>query len=175
MTELAHRATERGHRLGQRSTTCTAHVRLARPADLPHVVELAAEHAAYEQAAPPPADLAARLTGLMFGPGTPRLHCLVAELPDGRLAGYATCAPEVSTWEGREYLHMDCLFLRAEHRGLGLGPLMMDAVAARARALGIDEIQWQTPVWNEGAIHFYSRLGAQAREKVRYTWTRSHH
>ncbi|WP_349362060.1 hypothetical protein [Streptomyces sp. H27-C3] len=77
-------------------------VRHARAADLARVAELAAEHATYEKAGPPASDLAARLNGLLFGDGTPRLHRLVAELPDGELVGYATCAPEVSTWEGTD-------------------------------------------------------------------------
>ncbi|WP_079152004.1 GNAT family N-acetyltransferase [Streptomyces sp. RTd22] len=64
---------------------------------------------------------------------------------------------------------MDCLFLRSGNRGQGLGPLLMDAVAARARDLGLTEVQWNTPAWNEGAVRFYERLGAQAKEKLRYT------
>jgi GNAT superfamily N-acetyltransferase len=144
-------------------------VRHAGRADLPVVAELAARHAEYEQAAPPPADLATRLAALLFDTAAPRLRCLVAELPDGRLAGYATCSPELSTWEGREYLHMDCLFLLPGHRGLGLGVLLMDAVAAEARTLGLEEVQWQTPTWNDGAIRFYDRLGARAVQKVRYS------
>ncbi|WP_328442004.1 GNAT family N-acetyltransferase [Streptomyces sp. NBC_00444] len=147
----------------------TARVRPAEPADLPRVAELAAQHAAYERAAPPVPDLAARLAGLLFGTSAPRLRCLVAELPGGELVGYATCAPEISTWEGSEYLHMDCLFLAPGHRGLGLGPLLMDAVVDEARQLGITEVQWQTPAWNEGAVRFYDRLGARAKEKLRYT------
>ncbi|HEY9374763.1 GNAT family N-acetyltransferase [Streptomyces sp.] len=144
-------------------------VRHARPADLPRVAELAAEHAAYEKATPPSPGLAARLDRLLFGPHPPRLRCLVAELPDGSLAGYATCAPELSTWDGVEYLHMDCLYLSAAHRGLGLGPLLMAAVEAEARTLGLAEVQWQTPTWNEGAIRFYDRLGAHAKQKLRYS------
>ncbi|MGC0335596.1 N-acetyltransferase family protein [Streptomyces sp. SLBN-8D4] len=144
-------------------------VRHAERADLPAVAELAARHAEYEQAAPPPDDLPARLAALLFDTPAPRLRCLVAELPDGELVGYATCAPELSTWEGREYLHMDCLFLLPGHRGLGLGVLLMDAVTAEARALGLGEVQWQTPAWNDGAIRFYDRLGARARQKVRYS------
>lgn len=102
----------------------------------------------------------------------PRLRCLVAELPDGEIVGYATCAPEVSTWGGCEYLHMDCLFLRDGHRGLGLGQRLMDAVLAEARALGLREVPWQTPARNEGAIRFYDRLGAQGGDKRRCALTR---
>ncbi|MEV8317495.1 GNAT family N-acetyltransferase [Streptomyces sp. NPDC059900] len=145
-------------------------VRHARPADLPRIVELIAEHAAYEKGAPPAPGLDRRLDALLFGEPEPRLRCLVAELPGGEVVGYATCAPEISTWDGTEYLHMDCLFLRDGHRGLGLGERLTDAVAAQARALGLPEVQWQTPAWNEGAIRFYDRIGAEAREKVRFTW-----
>ncbi|MFD3725733.1 GNAT family N-acetyltransferase [Streptomyces sp. NPDC058671] len=146
-----------------------ATVRHARPGDLARVVELIAEHAAYEKAAPPAPGLADRLARLLFAPAEPRLRCLVAVLPDGTLAGYATCAPELSTWDGTEYLHMDCLYLTESARGHGLGPLLLAAVRTEARALGLAEIQWQTPAWNESAIRFYDRLGAPSKEKRRYT------
>ncbi|MFC9792300.1 GNAT family N-acetyltransferase [Streptomyces sp. NPDC127584] len=144
-------------------------VRHARPEDLPRVVELIAEHAAYEKAAPPAPGLEDRLAALLFGPAPTRLRCLVAPLPDGTLAGYASCAPEISTWDGTEYLHMDCLYLTASSRGHGLGPLLMTAVRTEAASLGLTEIQWQTPSWNEGAIRFYDRLGATPKEKLRYS------
>ncbi|QHC23662.1 GNAT family N-acetyltransferase [Streptomyces sp. GS7] len=145
-----------------------ARVRRARAADLPQVVHLVADHAAYEKAPPPPTDLARRLEVLLFSTETPRLRCFVAELNDGEIIGYASCAPEISTWDGAEYLHMDCLFLRDGHRGLKVGSLLVEAVVAEAHALGLGQVQWQTPPWNTDAIRFYNRLGAQAKEKLRY-------
>ncbi|WP_274911488.1 GNAT family N-acetyltransferase [Streptomyces sp. WZ-12] len=147
----------------------SARVRPARVSDLPQVAQLAVEHAAYERAAPPVPDLAERLAMLLFGAPVPRLRCLVAELADGGLIGYATCSPEMSTWQAREYLHMDCLFVRSGHRSLGVGALLMAAVAGEARGLGLAEVQWQTPSWNADAARFYDRLGAHANEKYRYT------
>ncbi|MFD3515753.1 GNAT family N-acetyltransferase [Streptomyces sp. NPDC058657] len=144
-------------------------VRHARPDDVSRIAELAAEHAVYERAAPPAPDLAQRLTALLFDTPAPRLRCLVAEQPGGHIVGYATCVPELSTWQGREYLHMDCLFLTPDSRGAGLGAHLMDAVKAEARALGLTEIQWQTPAWNQGAARFYDRLGAHSHEKLRYS------
>lgn len=145
-------------------------MRPARPSDLTRIVALVAEHAAYEKSGPPPAELAERLTGLLFENPVPRLRCLVAESAGGEVVGYATCVPEISTWDGFEYLHMDCLFLRDDARGQGLGALLMDAVAALARELGLSEIQWQTPSWNEGAIRFYGRRpGVRDADKVRFT------
>ncbi|MBO1337815.1 GNAT family N-acetyltransferase [Streptomyces sp. VRA16 Mangrove soil] len=147
----------------------TATVRHARPADLPRVVRLIAEHAAFERADPPAPDLAQRLDALLFGTPEPRLRCLVAESAEHGIVGYASCEPALSTWQGRAYLHMDCLYLSADARGGGIGRLLVAAVAAEARALGLDEIQWQTPTWNKDAARFYDRLGAHAKEKLRYS------
>lgn len=151
------------------STTRTPGVRRAVRHDLVEVAALAAEHAAYEKSDPPVADLAERLAAVLFDAESRRVLCLVAEAPDGGLAGYATCSIEFSTWQGREYLHMDCLYLREDHRGNGLGARLMHAVVAEALALDLDEVQWQTPTWNEGAIRFYDRLGTARQDKTRFT------
>ncbi|SNX62555.1 ribosomal protein S18 acetylase RimI-like enzyme [Streptomyces sp. TLI_55] len=144
-------------------------VRRARAGDLPELVALIAEHAVYEKAEPPGEGLAGRLEPLLFGSPEPRLIGLVAELGEGGpLVGYATCSAEVSTWDGAEYLHMDCLFLRDGHRGLGIGESLMDAVRGEARRLGLGHVQWQTPVWNDGAIRFYTRIGATSKDKRRF-------
>ncbi|MEU5275389.1 GNAT family N-acetyltransferase [Streptomyces asoensis] len=148
--------------------SAVARVRHAERSDLPRVAELAAQHAQYERAAPPVPDLAERLAVLLFDTPVPRLYCLVAELPDGEVVGYATCSPELSTWECREYLLMDCLYLAPGNRGRGLGAQLVDAVTAQARSLGMAEVQWQTPAWNEGAIRFYARLGALGTDKRRF-------
>lgn len=142
-------------------------VRRARVEDLADVVALIGEHAVYEKADPPAPGLEERLRPLLFGRPEPRLRCLVAEL-EGVVVGYASCSAEVSTWDGAEYLHMDCLFLRDGHRGLGIGESLMDAVREEARALGLGHVQWQTPVWNDGAIRFYGRIGAISKDKRRF-------
>lgn len=95
---------------------------------------------------------------------------LLAETPDGTVAGYAACSEEFAFWDARHYLHMDCLYLAEEARGHGLGAALMAAVAGLARELGLEHVEWQTPDWNEGAIRFYDRLGATGRPKQRYAW-----
>lgn len=139
-------------------------VRPARPQDLPALLALIADHAAYERAAPPPPGVAERLAPALFA-DPPRLRCLVAD-DAGTLVGYATWTRDFATWTGRHYTHLDCLYLDDRHRGRGLGRQLIDAVAAAA---GDDEIQWQTPVWNTDAQRFYERLGARPAEKIRYT------
>lgn len=143
-------------------------VRPARPEDLPRIVELIHEHVAYEKSRPRPPGLADRLGPALFGAGA-RVWVLLAETPSGEVAGYAACSEEFSFWDGRPYLHMDCLYLAEESRGLGLGAALMDAVAAVARERDLGHVEWQTLDWNEGAIRFYDRLGATGRPKRRYS------
>lgn len=76
---------------------------------------------------------------------------------------------DFSTWSGRSYLHLDCLYLDAALRGQGWGRRLMGAVIDEARRRGCREVQWQTPGWNAGAISFYERIGARGAAKVRFT------
>ncbi|MDQ0994728.1 GNAT family N-acetyltransferase [Streptomyces sp. V3I7] len=142
-------------------------VRPAILADLPTVARLCAAHAAFERAAPVPADLAARLESALFSTH-PRAWCFVADLRE-ELIGYATCSLEFSTWQAADYLHLDCLFITEPHRGEGWGRLLLDAVKRTAEAFGAAQVQWQTPDWNADAIRFYNRAGAQASPKVRFS------
>ncbi|MFE7095123.1 GNAT family N-acetyltransferase [Streptomyces erythrochromogenes] len=142
-------------------------IRRARVGDLPRLVELIHEHVAYEKSAPRPGDLAGRLGPRLFAEDS-RLWVLLAENADGVVAGYAACSAEFAFWDARDHLHMDCLYLAAAARGQGLGAALMEGVTELARELGLEQVQWQTPDWNEGAIRFYDRLGAASNPKFRY-------
>lgn len=135
--------------------------------DLPALIELCAEHAAYEQAAFDPIGKAPRLAAALFS-SPPRLHAWIACDAD-HAVGYATASRKFATWAARDYWHLDCLFLREAARGRGLGARLLHAVIAAARAQDIDELQWQTPDWNAPAIAFYRRFGARGSAKMRFT------
>ncbi len=138
-----------------------------RPADLDALVALCAEHAEYEQARFENTGQRERLTDAFFGP-LPRLLGWTVGEPTS-LLGYATATVDFSTWSAMRYLHMDCLYVRADARGRGLGQLLLGAVRDAAAVRGIREVQWQTPQWNTDAQRFYQRFGAGALPKQRYT------
>jgi GNAT superfamily N-acetyltransferase len=142
-------------------------VRSARPSDLHDLVRLCAEHAHYERAEHDGWGLAERLEPALFGP-EPRLLAWVVEA-EGRIRGYASATVDFSTWNGRSYLHLDCLYLEECLRGRGLARRLMDAVFNAAREAGIREVQWQTPDWNDSAIRFYEGRGARGLAKVRFS------
>lgn len=138
----------------------------ARPPHAQALADLCAAHAAYEQIPYQPEGHAERLAqGLCTG----RIAAWLGML-DGVPVGYASATHDYSTLSGQPFLHLDCLYLEPAARGLGLGPALMETVFRHARSLGCEAVQWQTPVWNEGAIRFYDRLGARRLAKQRYTY-----
>ncbi len=64
---------------------------------------------------------------------------------------------------------MDCLFVVEEYRGNGVGAALLATIVQFAREQGYDQVQWQTPEWNERARKFYRREGAAEKHKVRFT------
>ncbi|MDO1528197.1 GNAT family N-acetyltransferase [Fulvimonas sp. R45] len=141
-------------------------VRRARPDDLAALVAMCGEHAAYERASYAPAGKAEALSRALFST-PPRLHAWVAEVL-GEPVGYATATLEFSTWQAGEFLHMDCLYVRAGRRDGGTGAALLHAVVDFARRAGCAEIQWQTPAWNADAARFYRRSGAVEKAKRRF-------
>lgn len=141
-------------------------IRPAQPEDLEAVVALCDEHAAFERSSFSAQGKAEMLGRALFH-APPRAWCLVAE-SGVEIVGYAVCSREFSTWMAVEYLHMDCLYLAAKHRGAGLGSRVMKEVKRLARELGCNYIEWQTPAWNLDAARFYDRLGAVSSPKLRY-------
>lgn len=152
------------------SDTPTYLIRTALPGDIDALIELCAEHAAYEGASYDPRGKREHLSSALFL-APPRVYAWVVE-QDGYLVGYATATQEFSTWDADSFLHMDCLYLREEVRGCGLGRLLIREIACLALQFGCVNVQWQTPTWNERAIHFYQHLGAESRQKIRFFFSK---
>ena len=141
-------------------------IRRAGPGDLQGILKLCREHAAHEGAAYPERERHRALAAALFG-AVPVLYGWVAG-EGGGLAGYMTATLDFSTWDARHFVHMDCLYLRPEHRRAGLGWHFLSELRRFAAARGCRQIQWQTPPDNDGAIAFYTRLGAAVRPKRRF-------
>lgn len=145
-------------------------IRATSPGDIAALIELCAEHAAYEGASYNPRDKCEHLSSALFST-SPHLYAWVVE-QHGKLVGYATATREFSTWDAAVFLHMDCLYLRKEVRGAGLGRRLLREIARLALQIGCVNVQWQTPVWNKHAISFYQHLGAEGKQKVRFFFAR---
>jgi len=89
---------------------------------------------------------------------------------DEQLVGYMSVIKQYSTWDLDWYYYLDCLYLTKETRGQGLGGKLMHHLKGFAKERGIDEVQWQTPHDNFGAIEFYQKLGGVNKMKQRFFW-----
>ena len=58
----------------------------------------------------------------------------------------------------------DLIVTEAARRG-GFGRLLFEAVVAEARRTGAQRLKWQVLDWNEPAIAFYQKLGAELDAK----------
>ncbi|HEX2574881.1 MAG TPA: GNAT family N-acetyltransferase, partial [Aquihabitans sp.] len=102
----------------------------------------------------------------LFGPD-PRVHALVAEVEEGgawHVAGMAVWFVTFSTWKGRHGLWLEDLFVRPEHRRLGLGRALLAELAAICDERGWPRFEWWVLDWNEPAHRFYESLGARPQD-----------
>ena len=134
--------------------------------DLTELVQLCAEHAAFERAVYEREGKLERLNALLFGRES-SLRIWIAE-SEGTLVAYASATIDTSTWIAERFIHMDCLFVRASHRNQNIGAQLLRRVALEGKRLGIAQMQWQTPTWNANADRFYRRMPLSVTEKFRY-------
>jgi ribosomal protein S18 acetylase RimI-like enzyme len=76
------------------------------------------------------------------------------------LVGIAVCYERYSTWRGR-IGYLEDIVVTDSVRGQGIGEKLFKACAAEAVRRGYHHLTWQVLDWNEGAIRFYKRLGAE--------------
>jgi GNAT superfamily N-acetyltransferase len=134
-------------------------IREARPTDVPLLLALFAELAEYEHLSDQLQATEERLQRALFGE-RPAAEALIAEV-GGEPAGYAIYFSTFSTFLAIEGVWLEDLFVRPAHRGSGVGRALLARVAAVVRERGGERLEWSALDWNELALGFYRRLGAQ--------------
>lgn len=132
------------------------------------IIELCKAHAHYENNLFDEENKKKLLSQYIFDSSL-NIKCLVVE-SNTEIVGYATFFKQFSTWDASYYIYLDCLFLKENTRGNGIGKQIMEVVRDYSRVEGCSIIQWQTPDFNTKAIKFYNRLGAERRAKERFFW-----
>jgi GNAT superfamily N-acetyltransferase len=134
-------------------------IRDACPEDVLLLLELFRELADYESLTHELHATEALMHEALFGE-RPAAEALIAEVgPD--TAGYALFYPTFSTFLAKQGVWLEDLFVRPVHRGGGVGKALLAAVAARTHARGAGRLEWSALDWNELALGFYRRIGAQ--------------
>jgi ribosomal protein S18 acetylase RimI-like enzyme len=141
-------------------------VRPIEPGDLPALLALCREHAAYEKADFREDGQVERWHSALFAERAV-LHGWMAT--DGEEhCGFMTATVDYATWRAEPFASMDCLYLREPYRGMGLGRAFVDRLREFSAAHRCGWAEWQTPADNELGVGFYRRMGARAKPKLRF-------
>ena len=134
----------------------------ARIEDVPLILELVRALAAYEHLAHAVVATEQVLREELFGPRAVA-EAVIAREGDEPV-GFALFFHNLSTFLGRRGLYLEDLFVLPEHRGRGVGRLMLRHLAGLAVERRCGRLEWAVLDWNEPAIGFYRSLGARAMD-----------
>lgn len=136
----------------------TAKIRRGSQKDLPAVLALIKELAAYEKALHEVSITIEELQKDGFGKH-PWYWFIVAEV-EGEIVGMSFYFIRYSTWKGR-FLFLEDFVVKNSFRGKGIGSLLFEETVRIAQQLKVKGMIWQVLDWNTPAINFYKKYQAQ--------------
>jgi GNAT superfamily N-acetyltransferase len=131
----------------------------ARPDDVPTILEMIRGLAEYERLSQQVSATEDSIRASLFGP-RPMAEVVLA-FAGSTPVGFALFFHNFSTFLGRPGLYLEDLFVIPEWRGHGVGRRLLAHLASIAVERGCGRMEWSVLDWNESAIGFYRRLGAQ--------------
>ncbi|MEQ9425319.1 MAG: GNAT family N-acetyltransferase [Cyclobacteriaceae bacterium] len=133
-------------------------IRKGKREDVPQVFELLRELTEYENGLDQLKNTAENLAQDGFGEN-PLYGLLVAE-KDNRIVGYSLYYFRYSTWKGKR-LYLEDLLVTEPERGSGVGKELFEKTLEIAKSTNCTGMMWQVLNWNEPAINFYKKAGAE--------------
>lgn len=106
-----------------------------------------------------------QLRQTLFGP-RPCAEVLLAKA-GGEYTGFAVFFTNYSTFFAKPGVYLDDLFVKPQWRGKGIGFALLARLARIATERQCRRMEWVVLDWNEPAIEFYKKLGAEAKDE----WT----
>ena len=142
-------------------------IRKAKEEDVPVILRFIKALAEYERLSHEVVATEEDLRRHLFGEN--RVAEVVIGYEDLLPVGFALFFHNFSTFLGKPGIYLEDLFVLEEHRGKGYGTRMLASLAALALERDCGRLEWAVLDWNEPAINFYERLGAEAQsEWIRY-------
>jgi GNAT superfamily N-acetyltransferase len=133
--------------------------------DVPAIFALICRLAEYEHLSHEVTATEALVREHLFG-DKPAAEAIVAKV-GGEAVGFALFFTTFSTFVGKPGIWLEDIFVLPEHRRGGIGKALLKEVAGIARRRGCGRLEWSVLDWNEPAIGFYRKIGAQAMSE----WT----
>lgn len=145
-------------------------IRPATPADAATILGFITELAVYEKAGHEVEATEETILSSIFGEGAVTEAAILEH--DGKPAGFAVWFYSYSTWQAKNGLYLEDLYVSPDHRGGGAGKMLLRHLAQRAVEKGCGRFEWSVLDWNEPAIRVYEAVGAEPQsEWIRYRLT----
>ncbi|TKA68180.1 hypothetical protein B0A55_07344, partial [Friedmanniomyces simplex] len=140
--------------------------------DVPHILAMIKELAAYEHASDSvEATETSLLHTLTFSPSSPSGHThhtnpgyaktLILRLPrtpqhpgdePEAVVGMAMFFNNYSTWRSKPGVYLEDLYVREQYRGRGYGRMLIRVVAQEVLRIGGGRLEWSCLTWNESSL-----------------------
>lgn len=142
-------------------------IEIAEEKDIPQIVEMLREFAAFENLSEFCEVTVENLTDAMFGAN----HCvegLLAFDAEKNPIGYALFYENFASFRGQRGFYLEDLYVKNEYRGRKIGEAFLRKIAQIAASRNFKRIDFMVLDWNEAAIKFYGKLGAEKDESERH-------
>jgi GNAT superfamily N-acetyltransferase len=137
-------------------------VRPAKELDIDVILQFIRELAEYERLSHEVVVNEQLLQQFLFGE-RPAAEAIIAEYETAP-AGFALFFQTFSTFVGRPGLYLEDLYVNPSMRDKGIGKALLRYIARLAVERGLGRLEWSVLDWNESAVRFYERLGADAMD-----------
>jgi GNAT superfamily N-acetyltransferase len=141
-------------------------IRQASKTDLSHIIGLMCEFAAFENLSQFLEITAEKLNEAIFGANS-FVDVLVA-FNGGKRIGYAIFFPYFSSFRGQKSVYLEDIYITEKYRKFGIGEKMLREIARIGKEFGAVRMDFQVLDWNESAISFYKKHGAEFHESERH-------
>ena len=140
-------------------------IRVADETDIPVILEFIQGLAEYEKLRDACVATEEKLRNTLFA-DPPAAEVLIARI-HGRPMGFALFFHNYSTFLAQRGMFLEDLFVKPDARGRGVGDALLSSLAKIALDRDCGRLEWSVLDWNDLAIGFYKRIGAQPMDE----WT----
>jgi GNAT superfamily N-acetyltransferase len=140
-------------------------IRPAAEDDVPVILTLVKKLAAYERLSHQVIATEEDFRSALFGAN--RVAEALLALSGNEPVAFALYFTTFSTFVGRPGIYLEDIFVEPEYRGKGIGAALLSRIAHIARERNYGRVEWSVLTWNQPAIEFYERKGAERMEEWR--------
>ena len=138
-------------------------IREATVEDSSLILNFVKESAKFERAASEVSATVEDIQRSIFGADS-TVHALICSINNEPI-GFAVYFYNYSTWQGKNGLYLEDIYITPKYRGKGAGKMLFNHIAKIAALKDCGRFEWSVLNWNRSAIEFYESFGAKPQNE----------